>query len=179
MDNAKKDLQDNTLDILNQQLTNITAENQYVTFLLGEEEYGVDVLKVQEIIRYNEPTKIPNIPDVIAGVANSRGEIIPIIDMRIKFNMKKIEYNSFNIIIVIEVKDSFVGIIVDEVSDIISFNSEDIQKTPEFTSDIKTEHIRGMGKTNNRLILLLDTDKLLTFKEYTFVKETKRNIEND
>ncbi|MFW5961530.1 MAG: chemotaxis protein CheW, partial [bacterium] len=168
-----------TLDILNQQLTNISAENQFVTFLLGEEEYGVDVLKVQEIIRYEEPTKIPNIPEVIAGVANSRGEIIPILDMRAKFNMEKIKYNNFNVIIVIEVKDSFVGIIVDEVSDIISFNKEDIQKTPEFSSEIKTEHIKGMGKINDRLILLLDTDRLLSFKEYSMLKETKRTLEND
>ncbi|SJZ40935.1 chemotaxis protein CheW [Selenihalanaerobacter shriftii] len=157
---------DNTMNILNQQLTNISAENQFVTFRVDDEEYGVDVLKVQEIIRYHQPTKVPNAPEVIKGVINFRGEVIPIVDLRKKFNLELREYDSFTVIIILEVKDKIVGIIVDHVSDILSFSKEDIQTALEFSSDIKTEFIKGMAKLDERLIILLELEKLLSFKEF-------------
>ena len=158
--------QDNTMNILNQQLTNISAENQFVTFGVEDEEYGVDVLKVQEIIRYQKPTKVPNAPDIVKGVINFRGEVIPIIDLRKKFDLELREYDDFTVIIILEVKDKTVGIIVDHVSDILSFSKEDIQDTLEFSSDIKTEFIRGMAKLDDRLIMLLELEKLLSFEEF-------------
>jgi purine-binding chemotaxis protein CheW len=176
-----EEAQDNTMNILNQQLTNISAENQYVTFEVADEEYGIDVLQVQEIIRYKEPTKLPNAPKVIKGVLNFRGEVIPIIDLRSKFNLDGAEYDSFTVIVVIEVKDKTVGLIADHVSDIVSFSQEDIQDTLEFSAEINTEFIRGMAQLEERLVILLKLDKLLSFEEFKAVhelEESNLNIES-
>ncbi|MFW6029274.1 MAG: chemotaxis protein CheW [Halanaerobiales bacterium] len=162
----KRGYQDNTMDILNQQLTNISAENQFLTFAVESEEYGVDVLKVQEIIRYIKPTVIPNTPEAVIGVINFRGEVIPVIDLRKKFAFADKEYNQFTVIIIIEVKEKIIGMIVDQVSDILSFAKEDIQATLDFSSDVDTEFISGMAKLDDRLIILLKLEKLLSFKEY-------------
>lgn len=166
-----EEAQDNTMNILNQQLTNISAENQYVTFEVEDEEYGIDVLQVQEIIRYQEPTKLPNAPEVIKGVLNFRGEVIPIIDLRRKFNLSLTEYDSFTVIIVIEIKDKIVGIIVDHVSDIVSFSQENIQETLEFSAEINTEFIKGMAQLEERLIILLKLEELLSFEEFKVVHQ--------
>jgi purine-binding chemotaxis protein CheW len=176
--NEQKD--DNTMDILNQQLTNISAENQYVTFRVADEEYGIDVMKVQEIIRYEEPTKVPNAPEVIKGVINFRGEVIPVFDLRIKFNLELRKYDNFTVVVILEVKDKIIGIIVDHVSDILSFAPEDIQKDLEFSSNIKTEFIRGMAKLDDRLIMLLELEKLLSFKEFRELSRLeKENLNGD
>ena len=176
-----EEVQDNTMNILNQQLTNISAENQYVTFEVDTEEYGIDVLKVQEIIRYQEPTKLPNAPEVIKGVLNFRGEVIPIIDLRRKFNLSLTEYDSFTVIIVIEIKDKTVGIIVDHVSDIVSFSHDDIQETLEFSAEINTQFIKGMAQLDDRLIILLELEALLSFEEFRAVHQLDQsnlNLEN-
>ncbi|ACL71005.1 chemotaxis protein CheW [Halothermothrix orenii] len=171
--------QDNTLDILNQQLTSISAENQFLTFKIEEEEYGVDVLRVQEIIRYHEPTKIPNTPDIIKGVINFRGEVIPVIDLRKKFGFPYREYDNFTVIIVLEVREKILGIIVDQVSDILSFSSEDIQRTLEFSSDINVEFIDGMAKLDERLIMLLKLDMLLNFNELGAINRLGEKIDSE
>ncbi|GAB6098551.1 chemotaxis protein CheW [Halanaerocella petrolearia] len=165
MERKADEIQDNTMNILNQQLTNISAENQFLTFKVADEEYGVDVLKVQEIIRYREPTSVPNTPDIIKGVLNFRGEVIPIIDIRQKFNFSLREYDNFTVIIALEIGDKIIGVIVDEVSDIVSFSVDDIQSELEFGSKIDTEYIKGMAKLDKRLIILLYLDKLLSFAE--------------
>jgi len=157
---------DNTVDILNQQLTKISAENQFLTFKVADEEYGVDVLKVQEIIRYREPTKMPNAPDIVKGVINFRGEVIPMVDLRKKFNLELIDYDDFTVVIILEVKSKIVGIIVDMVSDMLSFNDEDIQTNLEFGSHVDMRFIKGMARLEDRLIILLYLDKLLSFEEY-------------
>ena len=157
---------DNTVDRLNQQLTKISAENQFLTFKVADEEYGVDVLKVQEIIRYREPTKMPNAPDIVKGVINFRGEVIPMVDLRKKFNLELIDYDDFTVVIILEVKSKIVGIIVDMVSDMLSFNDEDIQTNLEFGSHVDMKFIKGMARLEDRLIILLYLDKLLSFEEY-------------
>ena len=157
---------DNTVDILNQQLTKISAENQFLTFKVADEEYGVDVLRVQEIIRYREPTKMPNAPDIVKGVINFRGEVIPMVDLRKKFNLELIDYDDFTVVIILEVKSKIVGIIVDMVSDMLSFNDEDIQTNLEFGSQVDMRFIKGMARLEDRLIILLYLDKLLSFEEY-------------
>ncbi|AZO93270.1 chemotaxis protein CheW [Halocella sp. SP3-1] len=167
----KKAYQDNTMDILNQQLTNISAENQFLTFIVENEEYGVDVLSVQEIIRYKKPTVIPNTPESVRGVINFRGEVIPIIDLRRKFGFGDKEYNNFTVIIIIEVINKIFGMIVDQVSDILSFSKGDIQETLDFSSDINTDFISGMAKLDERLIILIKFEKLLSFNEYSVLKE--------
>lgn len=156
---------DNTMNILNQQMTNISDENQFLTFKVANEEYGVDVLRVQEIIRYDTPTTVPNVPEVIKGVLNFRGEVIPIIDLRKKFSLELREYNNFTVIIILEIKRKIIGIIVDHVSDIISFSKEDIQDTLEFGANIDIGFIKGMAKLDDRLILLLKLEKLISFEE--------------
>ncbi|MGM0369206.1 MAG: chemotaxis protein CheW [Bacillota bacterium] len=166
---------DNTVNILNQQLTNISAENQYLTFKVLDEEYGVDVMKVQEIIRYREPTTMPNAPEVIKGVINFRGEVIPIVDLRTKFNLEIGEYDKFTVVIALEVKNKIVGVIVDEVSDMVSFSEEDIQSNLDFGSQVNTKFIKGMARLEERLIILLYLEELLSFEEFKAVNEVDQN----
>lgn len=167
---------DKTVDILNQQLTKISAENQFLTFKVADEEYGVDVLKVQEIIRYRKPTKMPNAPEIIKGVINFRGEVIPMVDLRKKFNLPIEEYDSFTVVIVLEVKSKIVGIIVDKVSDMLSFNDEDIQTNLEFGSQVDMKFIKGMARMEDRLIILLYLDKLLSFDEYKAISSVNEDL---
>lgn len=174
---GKKSYQDNTMDILNQQLTNIAAENQFLTFNVENEEYGVDVLAVQEIIRYRKPTIIPNTPESMRGVINFRGEVIPVIDLRKKFGFETKEYNQFTVIIIIDVIGKTLGMIVDQVSDILSFSEENIQETLDFSSDIDTDFISGMAKLDDRLIILLKLEKLLSFSEINLLKNIE-DLEN-
>jgi len=168
---------DNTVDILNQQLTKISAENQFLTFKVADEEYGVDVLKVQEIIRYREPTKMPNAPDIVKGVINFRGEVIPMVDLRKKFNLELIDYDDFTVVIILEVKSKIVGIIVDMVSDMLSFNDEDIQTNLEFGSHVDMRFIKGMARLEDRLIILLYLDKLLSFEEYKAISSVSEQVQ--
>src|SRR6056297_123593 len=168
---------DNTVDILNQQLTKISAENQFLTFKVADEEYGVDVLKVQEIIRYREPTKMPNAPDIVKGVINFRGEVIPMVDLRKKFNLELIDYDDFTVVIILEVKSKIVGIIVDMVSDMLSFNDEDIQTNLEFGSHVDMRFIKGMARLEERLIILLHLDKLLSFEEYKAISAVGEQLQ--
>ncbi len=165
-------VQDNTLDLLSHQLNNFTAENQYVSFNLDDEEYGIDVLLVQEMIRYQKPTKVPNANHVIQGVINFRGKVIPLIDMRAKFGLEQRNYDDFTVIIVLEIKAKTVGIVVDRVSDIVSLTTGNIQEADdEFIHDLKAEYLKGMGKMENRLVMLLDPDKILSFDEFKTIQQ--------
>ena len=165
---------DNSVNVLNQQLNNLSSQNQFLTFKVADEEYGVDVLKVQEIIRYTKPTKMPNAPEIIKGVINFRGEVIPMVDLRKKFNLEKKEYDNFTVVIVLEVKSKIIGIIVDEVSDMVSFEKDSIQKNLDFGSQVDMEFIRGMARLDERMIILLLLDKLLSFEEYKAIKNVKQ-----
>lgn len=165
-------MDDNTMNILNQQLTSFVADNQYVSFNLDEEEYGIEVLLVQEIIRYQRPTKVPNANRVVQGVINFRGKVIPLVDMRAKFGLLTREYDNFTVIIVLEIKSKTVGLIVDRVYDIVSLSENDIQAADEdFINDLKAEYLKGMGKLGDRLVLLLDPDRVLSFEEYKQVQQ--------
>ncbi|MGM0470833.1 MAG: chemotaxis protein CheW [Bacillota bacterium] len=170
---------DNTVNILNQQLTSISAENQFLTFKVVDEEYGVDVLKVQEIIRYREPTAMPNAPEVIRGMINFRGEVIPIIDLRKKFSLPTCEYDEFTVIVVLEVKDKIIGVIVDEVSDMVSFSEEDIQANLDFGSQVDTRFIKGMARLDERLIILLYLEELLSFEEFRAVSKVTKSVDTE
>ena len=163
---------DEALNILDQQLVNTSTDNQFVTFKIGDEEYGIDIMLVQEIIRYDKPTTVFNSNPVIRGVINFRGKVIPIIDMHRKFNLPEADYDEFTVIIIIEVNEKTMGMIVDRVSDIVSFNPEDIQVVDrEFAEDIKTEHLKGMAKTGERIVMLLDPNRVLTFEEFKQAQE--------
>ncbi len=163
-------MQNRHKEVSNEELRVTSEGSQFVTFSLEDEEYGVEILKVQEIIGYTKITHVPNTPEFIKGVINLRGVIIPIIDLRIKFNMAKVEYNQFTVIIVVEVNGKIMGIVVDAVSDVLTLTGKEIQEIPDFYK-LKADYLRGMGKSGERMILLLDIDKILSFEECSKLEE--------
>lgn len=138
---------------------------QLVGFQLDGEEYGIDILKVQEINRITEITKIPQSPDFVEGVINLRGNVIPIIDLRKRFNMPHKEYDKQTRIVVGEIGDRTVGFIVDAVSEVIRLPENTIEPPPNIMSDDRTDYILGVGKLDDRLLMLLDIDKILSGTE--------------
>ena len=129
--------------------TKVSAKpKEYLTFRLGHEEYGIDILKVQEIRGYEEPTHIANSPPYIKGVVNLRGNIVPIVDMRMRFGCDSTEYNNFTVSIILNVKDRIVGIVVDGVSDVMELPSEAIKPTPEMSAVVDAQFITGLGHVN-------------------------------
>lgn len=146
---------------LQQQIGLTTDGNQFLTFNLGEELYGVDILRVQEIKGYTAVTKIPNTPSHIKGVLNLRGTIVPIIELRTKFTMPTIDYTAFTVIIVVVVRDKVMGLVVDAVSDVLNIDKKDIQPPPQFGAKVDVSFLNGIGKSNDKLVALLDIDRLL------------------
>jgi purine-binding chemotaxis protein CheW len=149
------------LDTLNSQISFATDGSQYLTFTLGTEEYGVEILKVQEIKGYSAITPIPNTPNYVKGVMNLRGSIIPIVDLRAKLAMAEAAYNQFTVIIVVRVGTKTVGVVVDAVSDVLNIPLKDIQPTPDFGSQVDARFISGLAKAGERLVVLLDIEKVL------------------
>src|SRR5512135_3772263 len=138
---------------------------ELLTFTLGNEEYGIDILKVQEIRGYDAVTTIANAPDFIKGVINLRGIIVPIVDMRIKFHLGKVEYDQFTVVIILNVAHRVVGIVVDGVSDVIALTPDQIKPSPEFSSTLDTQYITGLGTVDDRMIILMDIERLLSSKD--------------
>ena len=136
--------------------------NEFLTFTLGDEEYGVEILKVQEIRSYEEPTTIANAPAFIKGVVNLRGVIVPIVDMRIKFGLAKADYDQFTVVIILNVARRVVGMVVDSVSDVIQLSGEQIREAPQFGASLDTEYITGLGTVDERMLILMDIEKLMT-----------------
>ncbi len=134
---------------------------EYLTFRLDQEEYGVEILKVQEIRGYEQPTRIANAPDLIKGVINLRGTIVPIIDMRVRFQCPQIEYNQFTVVIILNLRDRVVGIVVDSVSDVMALPLDAISPAPDIESVIDTGAIVGLGSVGERMLILLDIEKLM------------------
>ncbi len=137
---------------------------EYLTFALGKEEYAIDILKVQEIRGYESVTSIANAPSFIKGVVNLRGVIVPIIDMRIKFNLHT-EYTPFTIVIILNVRDRVIGMVVDSVSDVISLTSKQIRPAPDFSSSFDTKYILGLASLDTRMIILADIEKLMSSED--------------
>ncbi len=141
---------------------------QYVTFLVGDETYGVSVIKVQSINEMTEITHVPKALSFIKGVINLRGAVIPVIDMRKKFNLPPKEYDSFTVILIVEVRGRLIGMIADAVSDVVSFPVSDIKTNINFSARVDTSAIEGVGMAGESLIILLDVDTFLkseNFKE--------------
>ncbi len=139
------------------------ASNEYLTFTLGKEEYGIEILKVQEIRGYESVTRIANAPAFIKGVVNLRGIIVPIVDMRIKFNLGEAEYNQFTVMIILNVAGRVVGMVVDSVSDVIRMAAEQIRPAPDFASStFDTQYITGLGTIDQRMLILVDIEKLMS-----------------
>lgn len=147
---------------LNQEIGSATNENQFLTFQLGNELYGVDILRVQEIKGYTAVTKIPNTPSHIKGVLNLRGTIVPIVELRTKFGMPTIDYTAFTVIIVVVVRDKVMGLVVDAVSDVLNIDKKDIQSPPQFGVKVDVSFLNGIGRCGDKLVALLDIDRMLS-----------------
>ena len=135
---------------------------EYLTFRLDQEEYGIDILKVQEIRGYEQPTRIANAPAFIKGVVNLRGTIVPIVDMRLKFNCTQADYNGFTVVIILNLRERVVGIVVDSVSDVMELSAENIRSAPDVESAIDNGCILGLGSVGERMLILLDIEKLMS-----------------
>lgn len=147
------------------------ANNEFLTFTLGKEEYGIDILKVQEIRGYDAVTEIANTPDFIKGVINLRGTIVPIVDLRIKFNLGNVEYDQFTVVIILNLHGRIVGIVVDSVSDVLTLESEQIRAAPELSSALDTRYIVGLGTVSERMLILVDIEKLMKSGEMALMDE--------
>jgi len=139
-----------------------SGAREYLTFRLDQEEYGIDILKVQEIRGYEPPTRIAHAPEFIKGVVNLRGTIIPIVDMRLKFNCSQAEYNSFTVVIILNLRNRVVGIVVDSVSDVMELAADNIKAAPDIESVIDNDCILGLGSVGERMLILLDIEKLMS-----------------
>lgn len=142
---------------------------QLVSFKLGDEEFGIDILKVQEIIRLINITKVPNSPEFVEGVINLRGRVIPIIDLRIKLGMEKKESSNLTRIIVVEINHTTIGFIVDEVSEVLRISTSITEAPPAIVSSVNSDFITSVGKLENRLIILLNLEKILTNNEVVII----------
>ena len=143
--------------------------HEYLAFRLGAEEYGIDILKVQEIRKYDTVTRIANAPDFLKGVINLRGSIVPIIDMRVKFALDDAEYSTFTVVIILNVAARVVGIVVDSVSDVISLLPETIRPAPEFGATLDTGYIVGLAQLDDRMIIVTDIERLMTAADMSLV----------
>ena len=139
-----------------------TAIQEFLAFKLGNEEYGMDILRVQEIRSYERPTRLANAPAYIKGMINLRGVIVPIIDMRIKFNLEPVNYDEFTVVIVLNIGQQVFGMVVDGVSDVITFTPAQLRPVPSFSAVIDSDHLLAIGSLENRTLMLIDIEKLMT-----------------
>ena len=151
--------------------TSGTAGGEYLTFTLGKEEYGMDILKVQEIRGYDAVTAIANTPAFIKGVINLRGIIVPIIDLRIKFNLGKVDYNELTVVIILSLNKRVVGVVVDSVSDVLTLKPDQIKAAPSLSTSLDTRYIMGLGTVDQRMLILIDIERLMTGKDMELVDE--------
>jgi len=146
-----------------------SGENQYLTFILADEEYGVDILRVQEIKGWDNVTPIPNTPEYIRGVINLRGTIVPIIDLRSRFTLESIPYGSTTVVIVLKVcvgeTSRIMGIVVDAVSEVYNINKDEMKPPPDFGTMISIAFIQGLATVDEKMIIMLDIDHLLNSEE--------------
>jgi purine-binding chemotaxis protein CheW len=142
-----------------------TDVQKYLTFVLGHEEYGLEILKVREIISVMEITQVPHVPPYIKGVINLRGKVIPVMDLRLKFGMEPLEYNRETCIIVINMGGVVLGIVVDTVAEVLDIHETDIDPPPSFGTAVRTDFILGMGKVKGKVKILLDIEKVLSAEE--------------
>ena len=145
--------------------TIFAAGNQYLTFALGNEEYGIELLKVQEIKGFSRVTPIPNTPAHVKGVMNLRGTVVPVVDLRAKFSMEPVEYTKFTVIIVVMVGQKIAGLVVDAVSDVLNIAAADVRPAPDFGARCDTRFISGVVSIGDKLAVLLDINKLLCEEE--------------
>ena len=153
-----------------------TAEQlrEFLSFRLGAEEYGIEILKVQEIRGWEQPTAIANTPAFIKGVINLRGIIVPIVDLRLKFNLGEAKYDDFTVVIILSVAKRVVGAVVDAVSDVLTLSPGQIKPAPEFSAALETQFITGLGTIDDRMLILLDIEKLMASRDMQLVDDAAR-----
>ena len=146
--------------------------NEFLTFRLGSEEYGIEILKVQEIRGYDAITQIANAPEFIKGVVNLRGIIVPIVDMRIKFRLGDATYDQFTVVIILNVAGRVMGIVVDAVSDVLTLQAGQMRAAPGLGSVIDTEYIMGLGTVDERMLILIDIEKLMGSSDMGLIEQS-------
>jgi len=149
----------------------VADSGQYLTLRLGEEEYAIDILRVQEIRSYEEPTKMVNSPGFIKGVINLRGVIVPIVDLRMKLNIAKVEYNEFTVVIILNIRGTVIGAVVDAVADVVTLSADIIKPAPQFESAIEARFILGLANLGERMLIVMNMDALMSSAELGMVVE--------
>jgi purine-binding chemotaxis protein CheW len=145
--------------------------NEFLAFTLGKEEYGIDILKVQEIRGYEAVTRIANAPEFIKGVVNLRGIIVPIVDMRIKFHLGEPTYDQFTVVIILNIGGRVMGMVVDSVSDVITLSAEQIKPAPEMGTAFNSDYLTGLGTLDERMLILVDIDKLMSSEDMGLIEK--------
>ncbi|MGG7606879.1 chemotaxis protein CheW [Massilia sp. BKSP1R2A-1] len=151
-----------------------TEENEVLSFRLGKEEYAISILKVQEIRGYEEPTLLPSAPACIKGIQNLRGSIVPIVDMRILFKLGEPTYDQFTVVIVLNIKNHVIGMVVDSVSDVVTLEPEQVRPAPEMGSTSDGDYITGLGTIDERMLILLDIDRLMSSEQLGLIAAMKQ-----
>lgn len=146
---------------------------EFLTFALGSEEYAIDILSVQEIRSFEKPTQIANAPVFIKGVINLRGTIVPIVDMRIKFDTGAAEYTSFTVVIILHINNRLIGIVVDNVSDVTSLQAKEIRPAPEFGAAVDTSYIRGVASLDGRTLIVVNIARLMQAGDMALVDSAR------
>ena len=150
------------------------AGGEFLTFRLGAEEYGIDILRVQEIRSYEAPTRIANAPPFLKGVVNLRGVIVPIVDLRLKLSCEQVEYNAFTVVIVLNLRGRIVGAVVDSVSDVLELKAETIKPAPQLNASIDTSFITSIGSLNDRMLILMDIEALMSSTDMGLIDSSAR-----
>ena len=151
----------------------VNDATEVLSFRLGSEEYAISILKVQEIRGYDAVTRIANAPDYLKGVVNLRGIIVPVVDMRIKFNVGTVTYDTFTVVIVLNINNHTIGMVVDSVSDVVTLTADQIKPAPDLGATVSGEYLRGLGTVGERMLIMLDIDKLLGSEEMGLLAAAK------
>jgi purine-binding chemotaxis protein CheW len=146
------------------------AGKEFLAFTLGQEEYGIDILRVQEIRGYEPVTRIANAPDFIKGVVNLRGIIVPVVDMRIKFSLGTPTYDQFTVVIILNIAGRVMGMVVDSVSDVTTLSPDQVKPAPEMGTTFDSDYLIGLGTLNERMLILVDIDKLMSSSEMGLIE---------
>jgi purine-binding chemotaxis protein CheW len=152
----------------------VADSGQYLTLRLGNEEYAIDILRVQEIRSYEEPTRMVNAPSFIKGVVNLRGVIVPIVDLRMKLNLDKVEYNDFTVVIILNVRGTVIGAVVDSVSDVVTLSADAIKPAPQFETTLDARFITGLANVGERMLIVMNMEALLSNAEMGMLASAMR-----
>ncbi len=153
------------MDSITEKEKKSALDGKFLTFVLSNEEYGIEILKVREIIGLMDITTVPQTPDHMKGVINLRGKVIPVIDLRLKFSMQEEDHTQETCVIVVEVNGASIGIIVDSVSEVVDIKDGEVEDSPRFTQGVDTSFIMGLGKVKEKIIILLDIETVLSSDE--------------